>query len=116
MNSHKRIRDSSSNILSSIEEIRKAYQAKRISLEALKAARLEAQSQIKTLNEKHDIGRKFLAVGLALIICPEPIFSNLIGTPLLILGKIINRIYHPSTIADLMNELRSNLDDLKEII
>lgn len=116
MNSHKRIRIPSSNILSSIEDIRKAYQAKRISLEAIKAARLEAQARIKTLNEKRDIGKKFLAIGLALIICPEPIFSNLIGTPLLILGKIMNRIYPSSTIADLMNELRSNLNDLKDII
>ncbi|MCX8191375.1 MAG: hypothetical protein N3F06_01035, partial [Nitrososphaerales archaeon] len=53
--------------VSSIEEIQRAYQTRRIGLEMIKVARREVQAQIRALNEKRNIGKKISTIGLALI-------------------------------------------------
>jgi hypothetical protein len=56
-------------------------------------------------DEKSSLGSKLITAGVALIVFPEPIVSDIMGTTLIAAGTLMSRIREPN-VADIYRELR----------
>lgn len=56
-------------------------------------------------DEKSRFGSKLITAGVALIVFPEPIVSDVMGTTLIAAGTLISRIREPNVV-DIYRELR----------
>ena len=57
-------------------------------------------------------GRKISAIGLALILCPDP-FSDIVGVPLFAVGEIINRYHSSANLKDVPREVKRIYQTIK---
>lgn len=62
----------------------------------------------------NDLGSKLIAAGMACIVFPEPIVSDLLGSTLIAAGALLRARKGPS-MADIFREMRKITADLKEI-
>lgn len=71
---------------------------------------------ISMVNKRRRPGIKLIAMGMGLIILPEPTgLSDIIGLPLLILGKTIERFYSYIGIKDVIEDVKNNLESISSI-
>jgi hypothetical protein len=56
-------------------------------------------------DEKSRLGSKLITAGVALVVFPEPIVSDIMGTTLIAAGTLISRIREPN-VMDIYRELR----------
>jgi hypothetical protein len=100
------------NIPRLADEILRHYETLDYGLQTVRGATQELKSTSKSLKGRGNVGKRISAVGLTLIVCPEP-FTSIVGVPMLVLGGILT---HRSSLAlkDIRNETDFIIKTLKE--
>lgn len=74
----------------------------------------ETARSMRALQKAPSPGRKLQKIGLGLLLAPEPVTTP-IGCALIITGKILEKKYNGSTIADIGNETTNTIDTIRDI-
>ncbi|HSB56262.1 MAG TPA: hypothetical protein VLD38_00425 [Nitrosopumilaceae archaeon] len=74
----------------------------------------ETARSMRALQKAPSPGKKLQKIGLGLLLAPEPVTTP-IGCALIVTGKILEKKYNSSTIADIGNETTNTIDSIKDI-
>ena len=94
-------------------EILQHHQALDEASKVVQRAGQELKSKNRSLKRHNNIGKKMSAVGVALIVCPDP-FTAVVGVPLFVLGGIVSRTHTSMSLKDIREEANSVVKTLKE--
>ena len=74
----------------------------------------ETAKSMRALQKAPSPGKKLQKIGLGLLLAPEPVTTP-IGCVLMVTGKILEKKYNSTTIADIGNETTNTIDTIKDI-
>jgi len=96
-----------------IKKVAKALDERRHSMQDVKMDFGDLRRPIRGATHIPNPGRKISAVGLALIICPDP-FSDVLGVPLFVLGELMNR-RSPAVLKDIPLQMKRIHEEIRNL-